>query len=75
MKPPSEAAPSLTTAAAGVSYTRGMVEWVLGACGRVDNLFDREYAGSVLVNEGNGRYYESAPGRSWSVGVRLGRCF
>ncbi len=26
--------------------------------GRIDNLFDREYVGSVIVNESNGRYYE-----------------
>ena len=28
---------------------------------RVDNLFDRSYAGSVIVNEGNGRFFEPAP--------------
>lgn len=28
--------------------------------GRIDNLFDREYVGSVIVNESNGRYYEPA---------------
>ena len=35
----------------------------------VDNLGDRVYAGSVIVNEGNRRYYEPAPGRGWTVGV------
>ena len=35
----------------------------------IENLFDRRYAGSVIVNEGNRRYYEPAPGRSFSVGV------
>jgi len=45
----------------------GRVEW--SAFARVDNLFDRHYAGSVIVNEGNARYFESAPGRNWSVGV------
>ncbi len=34
----------------------------------VDNLFDRRHAGSVIVNEGNRRYYEPGPGRSVSVG-------
>jgi iron complex outermembrane receptor protein len=29
---------------------------------RVDNLFDREYVGSVIVNEGNGRYFEPGAG-------------
>ena len=35
----------------------------------VGNLFDRRYAGSVIVNEGNRRYYEPAPGRNLVVGV------
>ena len=30
----------------------------------VGNLLDRTYAGSVIVNEGNRRYYEPAPGRN-----------
>ena len=32
------------------------------------NLLDRRYAGSVIVNEGNRRYYEPAPGRNVTVG-------
>ena len=32
---------------------------------RVDNVLDRRYAGSVIVNEGNARFYEPAPGRSY----------
>jgi len=35
----------------------------------VDNLLDRRYAGSVIVNEGNARYFEPAPGRNWTVGM------
>ena len=35
----------------------------------VDNLGDRACAGSVIVNEGNKRYYEPAAGRGWTVGV------
>lgn len=38
--------------------------------GRIDNLFDRAYAGSVIVNENNGRYYEAAAGRRLFAGVR-----
>ncbi|MGN2253920.1 TonB-dependent receptor family protein [Frateuria sp. GZRe12] len=38
---------------------------------RVDNVFDRRIVGSVIVNDGNGRYYEPAPGRSMSLGLRL----
>ncbi|MDB5744763.1 MAG: TonB-dependent receptor [Polaromonas sp.] len=38
--------------------------------GRIDNLFDKAYAGSVIVNDSNARYFESAPGRRLFVGVR-----
>jgi iron complex outermembrane receptor protein len=36
---------------------------------RFDNIFDRQYVGSVIVGDSNFRYYESAPGRSWLAGV------
>ena len=39
---------------------------------RVDNLFDREYAGSVIVNDGNARYFEPGAPRSFLLGVGPG---
>ena len=36
---------------------------------RFDNLFDRQYVGSVVVGDGNKRYYEAAPGATWLAGV------
>ncbi|ARS49211.1 TonB-dependent receptor [Ectopseudomonas mendocina] len=38
---------------------------------RIDNLLDREYIGSVIVGESNGRYYEPGPERAWYVGAGL----
>jgi len=38
---------------------------------RLNNLFDHHYAGSVIVNESNGRYFEPAPGRNVFGGVRI----
>jgi iron complex outermembrane receptor protein len=38
--------------------------------GRIDNLFDQQYAGSLIVNDGNKRFFEPAPGRRLFVGVR-----
>jgi iron complex outermembrane receptor protein len=58
---------ALVNANVGWLAKTGRVEW--SAFARVDNLFDRRYAGSVIVNEGNSRYFEPAPGRNWSVGV------
>ena len=37
---------------------------------RVDNLADRKVAGSVIVNEGNGRFFEPAAGRSNLLSLR-----
>lgn len=45
--------------------------WALDVFSRVDNVFDRRYVGSVIVNEGNGRYFEPAPGRNWGGGATL----
>jgi iron complex outermembrane receptor protein len=45
--------------------------WSLTLFARVDNLDDRRYFGSVIVNDGNGRYFEPAPGRTWLLGAQL----
>jgi iron complex outermembrane receptor protein len=37
---------------------------------RVDNLADRHYAGSVIVNDGNGRYFEPGAPRSGLIALR-----
>ena len=36
---------------------------------RFDNIFDRQYVGSVIVGDSNSRNYEAAPGRTWLAGV------
>ena len=37
----------------------------------VENLTDRAYAGSVIVNESNRRYFEPAPDRTLVAGIEL----
>jgi iron complex outermembrane receptor protein len=37
-----------------------------------DNVFNRRYVGSVVINAANRRYYEPAPGRNLYVGFSLG---
>ncbi|HMA90085.1 MAG TPA: TonB-dependent receptor [Burkholderiales bacterium] len=44
--------------------------WQLSEFARVDNMFDKAYVGSVIVNEANQRYFEPAPGRAYMVGVQ-----
>ena len=65
----SDAAPSYFVAAMSAGYLWNVGPWTLDAFARVDNLFDRRYAGSVIVNEGNARYFEPAPGRTWGAGL------
>ena len=66
-----ESAPGYFAASAYTGYLLQSGPWTLDAFARVDNLLDRRYAGSVIVNEGNGRYFEPAPGRNWSAGVSV----
>ena len=61
----SDAASSFTTYAVHAGYVFDLKGWALAATARIDNLLDRRYAGSVIVNEGNGRFFEAAPGRSY----------
>lgn len=61
----SDAAPRYAVAAANVGYLLTVGAWDFNGFVRVDNLFDRRFAGSVIVNEGNSRFFEPAPGRSW----------
>ncbi|MGE8278793.1 MAG: TonB-dependent receptor family protein [Stenotrophomonas sp.] len=42
----------------------------LRAFARVDNVLDQRYIGSVIVNDGNQRYYEPGPDRSVTVGLQ-----
>ena len=52
----------------GYTFRTGATQWYV--FGRIDNVADRHYIGSVIVNEANGRYYEPAPGRRFFVGLR-----
>jgi iron complex outermembrane receptor protein len=35
---------------------------------RINNVLDRSYVGSVIVNQASSQFYESAPGRNWMIG-------
>lgn len=65
-----EAVPGYFTAAIHGGYVWTLQHWRLNAFARIDNVFDRHYAGSAIINAGNGRYYEPAPGRTWFAGLQ-----
>ncbi len=62
-------APGYAVASLYAGYVRQWDQWEFSAFARVDNAADRRYAGSVIVNEGNARYFEPAPGRNWALGL------
>jgi len=70
-----DAAPAYTIAnvRAGVRKRIGGVD--LRAFARLNNVTDRNYAGSVIVGDTNGRYFEPAPGRNWYAGVSANVAF
>jgi iron complex outermembrane receptor protein len=65
-----EFADAYTVASFAFGFTQQRAKWRVTEYLRIDNLADRKYAGSVIVNETNGRYYEPSPQRSMSVGVQ-----
>lgn len=71
----SDTAPSYTVVAANVGYLWVNQDWKVNTYARVDNLFDRNYVGSVIVNDGNSRFFEPADGRNFSVGMRVNKSF
>ncbi len=54
-----------------MGYRHAVGNWALEPFARVDNLTDKEYIGSLIVNGPGSRYYEPAPERNWLVGVGL----
>jgi iron complex outermembrane receptor protein len=70
-----DAAPSYTLASANLGYRLRRGPWSVEGFARVDNLFGERYAGSVIVNEGNGRFFEPAPGRTWLAGLHASYSF
>ena len=54
------------------SYTFALAKTTrLQLSARVDNLADRRYIGTVIVDDSNGRYFEPGPDRTYMLGARL----
>lgn len=68
----SDAAPAYTVVNVRAGFEQKFGAWKLQEFARLDNIGDRRYAGSVIVNDSNGRYFEPAPGRNTFVGVTAG---
>jgi iron complex outermembrane receptor protein len=57
-------------AALRLSHSWQLGDGTLSLLARVDNLSDVAYAGAVIVNEVNGRYFETAAGRTMLLAAR-----
>lgn len=71
----SDAAASYTIASIYTGYAWKYADWGFNSFARVDNLFDKNYACSVIVNDGNSRFFEPADGRNWSAGISVSKQF
>lgn len=69
------AAPGYALANWYLRFEQKLRPWTFSQSLRVDNLFDRDYVGSVIIGEANQRFYESGAGRSWYAGVNLEYAF
>ena len=70
-----DTAPSSSVLNLRLSLAQKTGRWSLREFLRVDNFANRNNVGSVIVNEGNSRFFEPAPGRTWLVGVNAGYQF
>ncbi len=59
----------------GARFEQTTGAWTWRQFVRIDNLADRKYVGSVIVNDGNNRFFEPGLGRAVSVGVEVARRF
>ena len=70
-----DAAPAAAVVNLRAALTQKVGKWKFKEFVRVDNLSAKNYAGSVIVNEANGRFFEPAPSRSWLMGLTVGYAF
>jgi iron complex outermembrane receptor protein len=60
-----------TTLNAKISQSWNVGSAFITAYGRIDNLSNKKYVGSVIVNQAANQFYESGTGRNWTLGLRL----
>ncbi len=65
----SDAAESYTLANLRAGFEQSGRGWKVSEFMRIENVFDRKYVGSVIVADGNGRFFEPSPRRNGIAGV------
>jgi len=64
-----ESAPSYTIFNIRAGFEQKLQNWRFSEYARIENIFDKDYIGSVRVNDTNGRFFEPAAGRNWLIGL------
>ena len=49
--------------------------WTFSEFARINNISNRYYVGSVIVNQKDNFYYEPSPGRNWVIGAKASYAF
>lgn len=70
-----DAAPAVTLLNLRAGFAQSLAGWRFTQLVRLDNATDRRYAGSVIVNEGNGRFFEPGLPRNWLLAVTASHAF
>jgi iron complex outermembrane receptor protein len=65
----SDAAEGYTLANLRAGFEQSGAGWKVSEFVRIENLFDRKYIGSVIVADGNGRFFEPSPRRNAIIGI------
>ena len=71
----SDAAAAYTIANLRLGFEQKARDWRITETLRIDNLSDRRYIGSVIVADGNGRFFEPAPRRNVAILLSARRAF
>ncbi len=64
-----DAAPSYAVANVRAGFEQRVAAWTLREFARINNLADRNYVGSVIVGDTNGRFFEPAARRNYLIGA------
>lgn len=70
-----DTAPSYTIFNVRAGFEQSLANWSFREYVRVENLFDKEYIGSVRVNDGNALFFEPGADRNYLVGLSAGYKF
>lgn len=64
-----DTAPSYTIFNLRAGFEQNLTNWKFREYLRVENMFDKEYIGSVRIGDSNGRFFEPAADRNYLLGL------